>query len=271
MVLSKKAKRLGMLRFIVLITLVFASSVRADLQCNVDLEYGLLVSDSQIRVTDEGRTVYQINGDSQLIAGGHWIEVNEQQAALLGEFSRGIHYSVPKMIILATEGVQLAIETVEHVYTGLVGSDHKTFAKLEKALEKVHWKVQSKFIQSNGNYYIGPGSLENVDDLVDRELEEQIEQAINTSLGGILSAIGGLASGNDTDMEEKMENLSQKIEMMGAEIERTVGPKSDNLRKKAEWFCNKMQLLDDIEEKLREEIPEMRRYNIIISGNKATH
>lgn len=65
-----------------------------------------------------------------------------------------------------------------------------------------------------------------------------------------------------------MESLSQKLEMMGAEIERTVGPKSDTLRKKAEWFCNKMRELDGIEEQLREEIPQMKRYNIIISGNR---
>ncbi|XOV81368.1 MAG: YggN family protein [Aestuariibacter sp.] len=256
------------MRFVFFLMLLLAFNAQADLQCKVDLDYGLLVSDGRIRVTDESRTVYQINGDSQLIIGGHWIEVNEKQAALLAEFSRGIHYSVPKMIILATEGVELAIETVEHVYTGLVGSDHKSFEKLEKALKRVHWKVKSKFIHSNENYYIGPGSLEKVDDLVDRELEEQIEQAINTSLGGILSAIGGLATGNDEDMEAKMESLSQKLEMMGAEIERTVGPKSDTLRKKAEWFCNKMRELDGIEDKLGEEIPRMKRYNIIISGNR---
>lgn len=256
------------MRLVFFLMLLLAFNAQADLECKVDLEYGLLVSDGRIRVTDKDRTVYQINGDDQLIVGGHWIEINSEQAALLTDFSRGIHYSIPKMIILATEGVELAIETVEHVYTGLVGTDHKTFSKLEKALERVHWKVKSKFIQSNSNYYIGPGSLEKVDDLVDRELEEQIEQAINTSLGGILSAIGGLASGNDADMEEKMENLSQKLEMMGAEIERTVGPRSDTLRKKAEWFCNKMQELDGIEEQLRNDIPQMRKFDIIISGNQ---
>ena len=35
---------------------------------------------------------------------------------------------------------------------------------------------------------MGPGSLEHVDDLVDRELEEHLEEAISTSIGGILSA-----------------------------------------------------------------------------------
>ncbi|WP_425325602.1 YggN family protein [Planctobacterium marinum] len=254
------------MRLLFLFLSIVSLSAHADLKCEADLNYGMVVTDKSIRIIDESRTLYQINSDDQLIVGGNWITLNESQTEKLKELSDGIHYSVPKMIILATEGVDLAIETVEHVYVGLVGTDHKSFDKLTSALDRVKEKVKKKFIHAHGNYYIGPGSLENVDDLVDQELEAQIEEAINTSLGGVLSAIGGLNAGNDESMELRMEELSQRLEVMGNEIERTVGPKADSLRKKAQWFCNKMGYLDRVENELRTEIKQLKDIDVIVVG-----
>lgn len=255
-----------MIRFALILLSLISFTSEADLKCEVDLNYGLVVTEKSIRVIDESNTIYQINNANQLIVGGYWIDLNEEQARKVNELASGLHYSVPKMIILATEGVNMAIETVEHVYVGLVGTDHKSFEKLTSALGRVKEKVKKKFIHSSDNYYIGPGSLENVDDLVDQELEAQIEEAINTSLGGVLSAIGGLTSGNDEDMELRMEKLSERLEVMGNEIERTVGPKADSLRKKAQWFCNKMGHLNEIENELRKEVPQLKDVDVIIVG-----
>ena len=260
-----------MKRLLCLLTLCFGVSAHADLKCDVDLKYGIVVNDRQIRVIDESRTLYQINDNEQLIVKGDWLELEAEQQANLKKLSKGIHYVVPKMIILATEGVELAVGTVEHVYVGLVGADHKSYDKMQSSLQRVQRKIKEKFVQANDNYYIGPGSLENVDDLVDRELEEQIEQAFNTSVGGVLSAIGGLTAGGDEATEQAREDLSQRIEIMGQEFERQVGPKADSLRQKARWFCNKMHYLDKIEEQLREQVPQLQAYNVIITQDNIEH
>lgn len=255
-----------MIRFSLILLCLVSFGSNAGLECEVDLKYGMVVTENSIRILDESHTLYQINNANQLIVGGHWIELNEKQAKKINELASGLHYSVPKMIILATEGVNMAIDTVEHVYVGLVGTDHKSFEKLTSALGRVKEKVKKKFVHSTDNYYIGPGSLENVDELVDQELEAQIEEAINTSLGGVLSAIGGLNSADDAEMEQRMEELSLRLEVMGNEIERTVGPKADSLRKKAQWFCNKMGYLNKIENDLLKEIPQLKDYDVIIVG-----
>lgn len=256
-----------MIRSVILFTLVWATAVHADLDCKVDLQYGVVVTKDQIRVINNSHTSYQINGDNQLIIGGEWLELNEQQQRQLKALSDGIHHTIPKMVLLASEGVELAIDTVEQVYLGLVGKDHDSYDNLQAAMERVHKKVKWKFIHASENYYIGPGRLENVDDLVDRELEEQLEEAINTSLGGILSAIGQLASSEEST-ERKMQNLSERLEVMGEEIERQVGPKADTLKQKAKWFCNKFMSLNDIEEQLRSSIVQLRPYNVILTNGE---
>lgn len=260
-----------MLRCIFLLFVLMSASTNAALKCEVDLQYGILVNGEQIRILVEDRTVYQINGQEQLIVYGDWIDLDEQQKQQVAELSKGIRYAVPKMILLATEGVELAISTVEHVYLGLVGNEHKSVERLQGALERVNERVKKKFLHSGNNYYIGPRSLENVDELVDQKLETEIERALNTSVGGILSAIGGLASNGDATMEQRMEELSERLENMGEEIERQVEPQAVILRKKARWFCNKLQRLNQVEDELRMSISELKPYNVIVTGMIESH
>lgn len=252
------------MRLFPLLLLLLCGSVQAELKCDLDLQYGLIVNENQIRVIRDSRALYQINGNDQLIVQGNWIHLNPEQQVHLRNLSEGLHYVVPKMTLLATEGVELAIQTVDQVYIGLVGKEHKSYKKLQNALKRVHKKVKKKFGRSYDYYFMGPGDLENVDNLMDAELEEELELAIDTSLGGILSAIGSLTKG-DLNQELQIEELSQRLEQVGEQIERQVAPKADSLRQKAHWFCKKMTKLDIAEEALRASVPELKPFNVIIS------
>ncbi|HBI76387.1 MAG TPA: hypothetical protein DDY19_08785, partial [Alteromonas macleodii] len=158
-----------------------STSAQAEYTCNIDFAYGIAVNNEQLRVMDKTRTVVQINDQNQLFVGGRWQTLNEQERQWLEEYSSGLHYVVPKMIILATEGVDLAIDTIEHVYLGLVGSDHDSYERLNAAMKRVQNRVKDKFRHASNHYFIGPGSLESVDEFVDSEIEAQLEEAISTS------------------------------------------------------------------------------------------
>ncbi|MEP1447536.1 MAG: YggN family protein [Paraglaciecola sp.] len=256
------------MRYLIFILFMTSPMVHGASNCEVSLNYGVVVSKQQIRVISEGgRSVYQINHPAQLIVQGNWIELDAQQEQELTELSAGIHQVVPKMILLANEGVELAIETIEQVYGGLV-KDDASRKKLQKSLERVQLSVKEKFIRANDNFYMGPGKLEQVNDLVDQELEEQIEEAMSTSVGGILSAIGGLVS-NGEDSEEKIAAIAEQLETMGEGLGQSVGPKAESLKLKAQWFCNKFKELDKSEDRLRASIKELQAYNVLETGTNA--
>lgn len=256
------------MRFLVTTLLLLSSTLYADTDCEVSLNYGVVVSDQQIRVIDNGgRTVYQINHPAQLIVQGEWIRLDEPQKLEIIELSAGIHVLVPKMILLANEGVELAVETIEQVYSGLV-KDDKSQKKLKKSLERVQISVKEKFIRANDNFCMCPGRFEQVNDLVDRELEEQLEEAISTSVGGILSAIGGLFVNGEVS-EEKVATIAKKLESMGEELGQTVGTKAETLKHKAQLFCNRFKELDESEDRLRASIKELQPYNVLLTGTNA--
>ncbi len=252
----------------VLLSTTFSFSVTAKSSCEVSLNYGVVVTDKQIRVlAEKGRTVYQINHPHQLMVKGEWIPLTPEQEADLTQLSNGIHQVVPKKILLANEGVEVAVDTIKQVYAGLV-KDDKSQKKLQKSLERVQMSVREKFIRANDNFYMGPGSLEQVNDLVDRELEEQLEEAISTSVGGILSAIGGLVANGEAS-EDKVAALAQHLESMGDELGNSVGPKAESLKLKVEWFCHKFKQLDKLEDRLRGSVKELQEYNVLITGTNA--
>ncbi len=258
-------KRLTGARFWLFALLSWPLSASAEFTCDIDFAYGLVVNDHQLRVVDKSRTVLQINDQSQLFIGGRWQTLDEQQRVWLRDYATGLHYVVPKMIVLATEGVGLAVETIDHVYLGLVGSDHDSYERLRNAMQRVQNRVKDKFRHASNHYFIGPGSLESVDEFVDSEIEAQLEEAISTSIGGILSAIGGINTSNSEVSSDKVAEITRQLEAMGEQIERDVGPRASTLKNKAQWFCNKLKKLDQTEEKLRESIPAFKPYNIITS------
>lgn len=255
------------MRLTILLILFISTSVLADAQCDVSLNYGVVVNDSQIRVLGHGgRTVYQINGESQLFVKGEWIDLESEQEQKLAELSAGVHKVVPKMILLANEGVELAVITIEKVYGGLV-KDEVSQNKLQKSLKRVKMSVKEKFIRANDNFYMGPGRLEQVDDLVDQELEEQIEQAISTSVGGVLSAIGGLVA-SEQSTEDKIEAIAKQLESVGDDIELSIIPKTDMLKHKAKWFCKKFRELDKIEDELQVMIKQLKPFDVLSTGDE---
>ncbi|MBU2977795.1 YggN family protein [Alteromonas sp. C1M14] len=247
-----------LLTFAQLPTTVFAGNL-----CDIDFAYGLVVNDHQVRILDKSRTVVQINGQDQLFVKGRWQALTVQQRRWLRDYTTGLHYVVPKMIVLATEGVDLAADTVDNVYQGLVGSDHESYEKLRQAMERVRNRVKDKFRHASNHYFIGPGSLESVDHFVDSEIEAQLEEAISMSVGGILSAIGGMDKNHVDISSERLEEITRQLGAVGEQLDMEDGAASLNNR--AQWFCHKLKKLNMLEEKLRDNVPALQPFDIIIS------
>ncbi|MBT0585097.1 DUF2884 family protein [Alteromonas oceanisediminis] len=258
--------KLRTLAILIVLLIALPYSASAGMRCTIDFNYGLVVNNSHIRVMEESRTVLQINNEKQLFIGGRLVPLDTQQELLLKEYAEGLHYVVPKMIIMATEGIELAIDTIDQVYQGIVGAEHGSYEKLQKAMDRARDEVRDNFRHASNHYFIGPGSLEQVDDFVDQQIEAQLGEAISTSLGGILSVIGGLNSA-DGNTEERMQALSERLEQMSVTLDNDVGSRANNLRDKAKWFCAKIEDLNRVEEKLHNTIPAFSRFDVIVEND----
>ncbi len=82
-------------------------TVFAQAQCDVELSHGLIITDDVIRILDKGQTRVQINNNNQLFIRGYWVDLSDDESKVLEQFSNGIRHTVPELVNLATDGVNL--------------------------------------------------------------------------------------------------------------------------------------------------------------------
>lgn len=227
----------------------FALSARADFVCPIDFNYGLVVNETQIRVMQKSRTLQQINHQKDLFVEGRLQTLTEQQQQWLSAYAKGLHELVPNMIVLATEGADIAIDAIDRVYQGFVGKDNDSYERMRETMQKTKMKIKDKFRHASGYYFIAPGSLESVDEFVDAEVEAQVEDAISTSVGGVLSAIGGV------DQPTPAADASVQAPPL-------------TLKARAQQFCTQLQALDTLESQLASSLPPLDVLDVIISSTQ---
>lgn len=240
-----------------------SSPASAHYSCDVDLNYGVVVNDDQLRVLKEYLTLYQINHQQQLFVGGDWLTLNDEQAALVEAYAKGLHAVVPQVTLLATTGIDLATETVQQMFLSLLGSDHDSYEKLNAAMVKMKERVRKKFRYARSHYYLGPSSSEGLDELTDADLMVPLSQTLTTSVGSILTTLGAMDSDKLAVDRTEMAVINQRIAHYAANSDGDGPPHNTTLPQKARWYCDYFAKLDRIEQQMQTSIPALAGIDLI--------
>lgn len=117
-------------------------TVFAQAQCDVELSHGLIITDDVIRILDKGQTRVQINNNNQLFIRGYWVDLSDDESKVLEQFSNGIRHTVPELVNLATDGVNLGLSAIEHVVEGMSDKEPEV---LKTQLQYVERALMDKF------------------------------------------------------------------------------------------------------------------------------
>ena len=83
------------------------------------------------------------------------------------------------------------------------------------------------------------------------------------SIGGILSAIAGMDDSKVELSDQRVAEITRQLEAVGEDLDLDAGPAS--LNNKAQWFCEKLQRLNVLEDKLRQHVPALKPFDVIVS------
>ncbi|GGF67132.1 DUF2884 family protein [Alteromonas lipolytica] len=258
-------KSISRLLFITLFGLAsgFSNSALAHYSCDVDLKYGVVVNDDQLRVLKEYVTLYQINHQNQLFVRGEWLKLNDEQAALVSQFSSGLHSVVPQVTLLATTGIDLAAETVQQMFLSLLGSNHDSYEKLNDVMDKMKKRVRRKFQYARSHYYLGPTAGEGLDDEVEVDLVVPLSKTLTTSIGSILTTLGAMDSDKLAVDQTEMAMINQRIAHYAANTDGDGPPQGTTLPEKARWYCDYFGKLDALEQQMQKSIPQLGGMDLI--------
>lgn len=254
---------------LIFISLILFFSFNAEAkQCSVNLNYGVVITPSHIRIIDESKTILQINGVAQLFIEGREIPLNDEQQQLIAEFSSGIRKQIPEIVSIAIEGVDIGLKAVKKVIGGLTGENSASQQKVQMKFDELKWRIRTRFSQSANNYYIAPQDFDDFDDIFTGEFEQEIEEIVSDSIGTILMAVGeAMINDSDNDnsgnSEQRISTFDQRAESMGKDLELEISASAKRLKKKTADFCLQMIELNKIESKIHQIVKQLSQFNLI--------
>ncbi|CAH9054306.1 hypothetical protein PSECIP111951_01963 [Pseudoalteromonas holothuriae] len=251
-----------MFRLACLSTLILMNScfAMAKNKCDVELSHGLIITDGEIRIVDNGQTRVQINNDNQLLIRGYWVELSEQDTQVLHEYARGIRDTVPELVNLATDGVNLGLSAIEQVVEGMSDKEPEV---LKTQLQYVERALMDKFKKGEDFFFIAPQSLSKIDDFFTKEISKKIHSAVHGSLGAILVSLGDAFKSREGNIEDRITDMGQRMDIISKEIDKSLQKKAQQLEEKAEEYCECLNTLDETETRLQKIVPTLAAYDLV--------
>lgn len=246
-----------------LISSMFVGAVQAQ-QCDINFAHGVIIDPAHIRIVNQGQTYVQVNGEHQLFVNGREVKLSAEQQAQLSEYTAGIREQVPAIVSIAIEGVELGLKAVNKVISGLTGENSASHQQFQEKFDEMKWRLRARFNHSDDSYYIAPQDFDDFDEVFAGEFEKEIESIVSDSVGTILIAVGeAMTHREEQSSEQRVETFDQRIETMANDIKLGISNQANALEVKAEKICDRLKVLDEIENRLQLEIPALSEFNLI--------
>jgi len=235
-------------------------------QCDINLNYGVVINNDHIRILDSGKTYLQINGSQQLFVSGKEIPLSNEQASLISDFSSGIRTDVPKIVSIAIKGIDISLKAGNQIIAGLTGQNSAAHQNFQKHLEEFQWSLLKRYNQSDDSFYLAPQNLKNFGELFAGEFEQEIENILLESLEPSMSTIYDASSNSDIiNNKQDLDTLKNKIENINENLGFTITSTIKKISSKTSIICQNIHALNEIENTLNKEIVELKQFNLIES------
>jgi len=219
-------------------TSAFAGIQMENDHCNVDLNYDLTISPQHVRIIEKDETLIDIYNDQQLFIKGHQIDLDNNQQALVTQYSTSLRNTIPEVGAIAIEAVNVAFEGIEVALGG-----HVDLTDSRGSFDELEQKISEKFNDKDGYYSFKQGEF--TFDTDDKELDILVEDAVEDMMpkliGGLLSNIGNAVANG--------QGLAS-LENLGENIEQEVEKRAEKIEERADKFCQSLVAINEMEKDL---------------------
>lgn len=244
-----------------LLPMLLLQTVQAS-ECQMAFRHGLLIAPDHIRIMQNSRTHVQINEDKQLFIAGEWITLADDETVLLRQYSQGLRKSVPEIVSIAVDGVELGLSSIESMLVG-IGSKSQQ-AEWQELVRETTFQWMSRFVRTNEHFYLAPQSLNELDYFLNGELKPQLDNLARHTVGAVWGALRVALRESDSNFERSENQDWRSVGQLVDKINLGLDAKAVELEEKSALFCQRMQELDQIEHQLQHKIPQLKNYDVVV-------
>jgi Protein of unknown function (DUF2884) len=240
---------------------VCTSTFAHDSSCDADIQGGISIQQNVVEFSQHKKSLYKIVDDQYLFVKGEEVHLDNNQQALVSQYSKEIKAIVPQAKGVALEALDLAVDGVNLAFNELLGSGNDVGHELTMSLNDIRSEINENLSLENG-LYVDENGIDG-EDLIGEEFEQRIEsvmeEAIKNSMGSLMIAVGQemLFSGGD------MEAFETRMEDFGQRIEHEMETKGEALEKSANAICSSLVEIDKLENRMTNEIDVLADFNML--------
>ncbi|WP_161786967.1 DUF2884 family protein [Noviluteimonas dokdonensis] len=231
---------------VVALALACGAATAKNIECDVDSDYDLNVTDKSVvltRQTGTPKAIVMRNG--RMFVDDKWVSLSKDDSKRIADYEQHIRATLPLAAQIGRDAADIAFTALGEVATGLSSRPEETRAALARSRADVDKRLERAVTANrfNGNE-------------LGRSIENAISEVLPLVIGDIVGGAISAAFSGDEARIERMNNLDK-------EIERRVEPRAKQLEMRAENLCRRMEALDAIDNALVYRLPDGRRLDLI--------
>ncbi|WP_164078398.1 DUF2884 family protein [Alteromonas facilis] len=240
---------------------VFAHSNFSD-SCNINFEGELQFKEDILSITLKNGDIANFTADGEVSINGEYLSLDSAQSNAAQQYYSAITESIPQTAEIAIDALEVASVAVTEAFGELLGYDDPLVVDFEDFFATLHVKVNDQFYAADGSFHMKSSDSEDgswVNPTWESELEEQIEDMVERSIGRILVAVGTemvMSGGDMSAFESRMENFGERIEQR-------VEFNTEELEHKADQLCMTLSTADVAESKLASSVDALSTLDML--------
>lgn len=228
--------------------------------CQVEFSSDVSIDSDAITVSAVSGESLRIDAKNSLTVNGASQTLDAEQQALVDAFAGQVRTTIPEVVAIALEGVEIALTAVSEVFYSLL--EQSPPSALLESIDRIEAAVAERMSVNGDAISVVGGEIDGFDRTM-AELEPQIEQAVKSAVGDIVVAIGESVREGDADIMALLMDFAKKAEHFERDIEAEVMKKAQRLERRAEGLCDEVYALQAVESRMQLEIPATRGFDIV--------
>lgn len=262
------------LKLLLTLVLPLVSFISAPLfaanNCQVELSTAMHIdSNTTAFIEDKADTsresgsvkiLYTIENNKELSIGKQKVQLTALQQKLISQYDIKIRSLIPEVRAVATESIDSAIEGITVAFSDFLGRNNRVTKGLNKKLTALKTQINNN-LDINKGIDIGIEGLASENLLghdFEQRIQRDIQQVVINSMGDILMVLGQkmlLSGGQGPDLETQINNFRMTID-------HEIQTRTAEIGKKTNLLCADAIVLDELEEKIRHDIPQLKAINV---------
>ena len=249
---------------------IFTNSQYTD-SCHLTINSHVTMDAENIQVTNTDGERLLLKADNQLLVNDQLITISPRQQPLVDAYRQQLRTTIPAVVDIALEAVEIGITAVSEGFSTLVGTAPPPALRLAladfRAAIDARLAHQGQVIMLKGDSADLSGAAL---DQISSDLQAAMASAVASSIGTLIMDLGQTIEAGEGSLDERLQRFTKRFEHLGEALETRIKSRTGALQGRASNLCGQMAELQTAEQNLQAQVPGLKAFSLVHAKTQST-